>query len=384
MSKNNYIHFGKPFIGEEDIAEVVDTLKSGWLTTGPKTEQFEKEFAEYIGCKYAVAVSSCTAGLFLSQLAYGIGPGDKVITTPLTFVATPNSIRHTGATPLFVDVNPNTGLIEPDTVEELISNTIQKSIPEFRKIKAIMPVHLWGQPVDMDGFKKLADKYNLLLIDDAAHAIEAETNQGKIGSLGNVTCFSFYSSKNICTGEGGMITTNNKDIADKIKIMRLHGLNKDAWRRSSSNTYQHYLAEELGYKFNMIDLHSALGIHQLKRVKERQNIREEQWNNYMDNLNIPEIKLPIVMPGTKHAYHLFTIRVDNRDELINKLHERGIGCGVHYPSISEQPIYKNNMNILTPNADKIGREILSLPLGGALTESQQSRIIEEIKDIYNV
>jgi dTDP-4-amino-4,6-dideoxygalactose transaminase len=392
MSDQNYIVFGRPFIGEEEIAEVVDTLRSGWLGTGPKTTRFEEEFRSYIGAAHAASLGSCTSALFLSQLTLGIGPGDAVITSPMTFVATANSIRHTGARALFADVDPDTGLMDPEAVERLLvedchvapdGSVLHRSTGA--RVRAILPVHLWGLAADLKRLRRLTDRFGLYLIADAAHAIETAIDGVNVGTLADVTCYSFYSTKNLCTAEGGMITTERDEFVERIRILRQHGQNRDAWKRFSSSGYRHYLATEVGWKFNMTDMQAALGLHQLARLERMHAIREEQWQRYDEQLpRMPGFERPPApAAGSRHAFHLYTVRVQpksgwDRDHLMEALHNSGIGTGVHYLAVSEHPAYEGLMNVAVPNAVRIGRETMSLPLGGALTTEQQDRIIKTV------
>jgi len=395
MSGNDYIVFGKPYVGEEEIAEVVDTLRSGWLGTGPKTARFEEAFRTYVGSTHAASVGSCTAALFLCQKALGIGPGDAVITSPLTFVATANSVHHTGARPLFVDVTPDRGLLDPAAVERLLKEdcAIAADGAVFHRgsgarVRAILPVHLWGQAADMTSFRRLADRYNLYLVGDAAHAVETTIDGTNVGRLADFTCYSFYSTKNVCTAEGGMVVTDQEALVERIRILRQHGQNRDAWKRFSSSGYQHYLATEIGWKFNLTDLQSALGLHQLARIEKMHARRQEQWNRYNALLaTLPGLVCPPAAEnGTRHALHLYTVRIASgsawrRDDLMEELHKRGIGTGVHYLAVSEHPIYATAMNTPVPNALQIGRETMSLPLGGALTLEQQTRVIDTLAEL---
>jgi len=397
MSGNNYIVFGKPLIGEEEIAEVVDTLRSGWLGTGPKTARFEEAFKQYVGAGHAASLGSCTAALFLSQLTMGIGPGDAVITTPMTFVATANSVRHTGARPLFVDVEPQTGLMSPSAVERLLVEDCTvgaDGVPVHRatgtRVRALLPVHLWGQAADLPALRRVADRYGLKLIADAAHAVETAIDGVNVGRLADMTCYSFYSTKNLCTAEGGMVTSERGDLEDRIRIMRQHGQNRDAWKRFSSSGYRHYLATEVGWKFNMTDMQAALGLHQLARLERMHLVRQRQWGRYDERLPWREgfVGPPGARPGTRHALHLYTVRVQpasgwQRDQLMQGLHELGVGTGVHYLSVSEQPVYDGFFNTPVPNAIQLGRETMSLPLGGALTDEQQDRVIETVAKLLN-
>ncbi|MBI3942878.1 MAG: DegT/DnrJ/EryC1/StrS aminotransferase family protein, partial [Chloroflexi bacterium] len=299
----DFLVFGAPLIGEEEIAEVVDTLRSGWLGTGPKVKRFEEGFRSYIGSEHAIAVNSCTAGLHLALNVLGIGPGDEVITTPITFAATANVIVHTGATPVFVDIDRQTQNIDPIQVERAITP----------RTRAILPVHMAGRPCDMDAILDIAQRHHLRVIEDAAHATEAWYQDRKIGTIGDITVFSFYVTKNICTGEGGMITTNRADWAEEMRLKSLHGISKDAWKRYSSTGFQPYETEFPGYKYNMMDIQAALGIHQLARIAKNLKIREQYWEIYDQALaGFPGIILPSdrLDPGSLHARHLYTLLLD--------------------------------------------------------------------------
>jgi len=391
-----YIVFGKPYIGEEEIEEVVASIRAGWLGTGPKVQKFTEGFRDYIGAEHAAAVHSCTAGLFLSQVALGIGDGDAVITTPMTFVATAHSIRHTGAEPLFADVHPTNGLLDPEDVARVLAEDCDIDDADGRplhratgrKVRALMPVHMWGQAADIDAFQALCDKYNLYMIEDCAHAIETTYKDRKVGTTADLSCFSFYATKNLCTGEGGMVTTANEELADKIKTLSLHGLSRGAWSRFSSSGYQHYLALETGYKFNMMDLQAGLGIHQLARLEKMYEERTRQWHAYREDLaDVPGIEIPEAeAPDGRHARHLFVIRITEdcpvvRDDFLNALHAKGVGSGVHYLSVSEHPAYKDCFHTPVPNSEKLGRSILSIPLAGAMEEDGRKRVVAAVREV---
>jgi len=385
MKKNkinkNYIVFGAPAIEEPEIKEVVKTLRSGWLGTGPKVAQFEKDVSGYVGAEFGMALNSCTAGLHLSLLACGVGPGDEVITTPLTFCATANSILHCGATPVFVDVDLKTMNIDVSKIEKAIT----------KKTKVILPVHMAGRSCEMDKISKIAKKYNLRIIEDAAHALGTEYKGKKIGSLSDLTCFSFYVTKNIVTGEGGMVTTNNKEFADKIKIYGLHGMSKDAWKRYSDTGYKHYEVIYPGFKYNMMDIQASIGIHQLKRIGKYDKLRKKVWDFYNREL----ASLPLILPSpdepnTKHAMHLYTVLVDkeragiSRDQFMQELHLRGIGTGVHFNPVHLHKYYREKFGYKPgdyPNAEYIGERTVSLPLSSKLTMRDAKRIVGAIKEI---
>jgi dTDP-4-amino-4,6-dideoxygalactose transaminase len=387
--RNDFLVFGAPDIREEEIQEVVATLRSGWIGTGPRCRRFEKLFREYIGCRHAVAVNSCTAGLELALEVVGVGAGDEVITTPLTFCATANAIIHRGAVPIFVDVDPSTGNILPEAVERAVTP----------KTKAVVPVHLYGYPCDMGALMDIAGRHGLFVIEDAAHALESKYRGRKIGDIGHLTVFSFYATKNITTGEGGMVTTNNDDWAREIEIRRLHGLDRDAWRRYSAAGSQFYDVVAPGYKSNMIDLQAALGIHQLARVEEGLKSREDYWRAYDEGLsNIDAISTLAawstrdIARGTRHGRHLYTVLVDedaagiSRWEFVEALKRENIGTGVHFLALHLHSYYAHRYGYREgdfPNAESIAARIVSLPLSPALTEEDVTDVIGAIKTVLH-
>jgi dTDP-4-amino-4,6-dideoxygalactose transaminase len=379
--RKDYLIFGSPLIEEDEINEVVDSLRSGWIGTGPKVARFEEDFKNYIGVRHAAAVSSCTAGLHLSMLVAGVGLGDEVITTPMTFGATANAIVHAGAEPVFVDVDLKTMNIDPQKIEEKIT----------KRTKAIIPVHFAGRPCDMEAILDLAREHNLLVIDDAAHAVGAEYQGRKIGSVGDMTAFSFYVTKNIVTGEGGMVTTNTKELFEKIQTYALHGMSRGAWKRYSDEGYQHYQIVAPGYKYNMMDISAALGIHQLKRIHEYRRRREEIWARY----DAAFADLPLRTPAppetnTRHARHLYTILLDidkvsmSRDQFLQELHDRNIGTGVHFISLHLHPYYRDRYRFRSddfPHALHISDRTVSLPLSAKLTEHDVEDVIEAVREV---
>jgi dTDP-4-amino-4,6-dideoxygalactose transaminase len=379
--KEPYIVFGSPYIGDEEIDEVTKTLKSGWIGSGPKVTQFENEFAEYVGAKHAVALNSCTAGLHLSMVCSGLKPGDEVITTTLTFAATANSIVHVGAIPVFVDVDQKTMNIDPDKIEAAITP----------KTRAIIPVHFAGRPCDMDAINSIAKKHNLIVIEDAAHCIEGKYGDQKIGSISPMTCFSFYVTKNMTTAEGGMITTNDGDIAKQIKSFGLHGMSSDAWKRFSDEGYKHYEVVYPGFKYNMTDIAASLGLCQLPRLDSWMKRREEIWTKYDEAFSdllcwVPEVS----NPGDYHARHLYTLLLDidnlnlTRDQMIIELHKRGIGTGVHYRALHLHQYYRERFGFKPddfPNAAWISDRTFSIPLSANLSDSEVDRIISNVKEI---
>ncbi|HEY3346904.1 MAG TPA: DegT/DnrJ/EryC1/StrS family aminotransferase, partial [Nitrospirota bacterium] len=331
-----FLVFGSPIITDDEIEEVVETLKSGWIGTGPRVHQFQEDFKGYVGADYAVALNSCTAALHLSLVASGIGPGDEVITTPMTFCATANAVIHTGATPVFADCGRDDMNIDPEEIRKKITpNT-----------KAILPVHFAGRPCEMDAITAIAREHNLVVIEDCAHAVETKIGGRHAGTFGDFGCFSFYVNKNIITGEGGMVVTNREKDADAIKVLGLHGLTKDAWSRFSDVGYKHYKVILPGFKYNMMDLQAALGIRQLEKVDKYWQRRLAIWERYNEAFD----GLPCFVPapfkeGTTHACHLYTLLIDidrlkcTRDDVLNYLTKMNIGTGVHYLALHSHPYY---------------------------------------------
>ena len=381
--RKEFLVFGQPPIGEEEIAEVVDSLRKAWLGTGPKVAQFETDFAAFKGVpvSHVAAVNSCTAALHLSMIAAGIGPGDEVITTPMTFCATVNAIIHSGATPVLADVDPTTMNISPSAIEARITS----------RTKALLPVHFAGRVCEMDAIMTLAERHNLKVIEDCAHAIESEYKGRRAGTFGDFGCFSFYVTKNIVTGEGGMVIGRREQDIGRVKMLALHGMSKDAWRRFSDSGYKHYQVVECGFKYNMMDLQAGIGIHQLRRIDPYWQRRQQIWRRY----NEAFAGLPVELPaepanGTRHAYHLYTILIDesragiSRDEFLNGMTAHNIGIGVHYLSIPEHPYYRDRFGWRVedyPNAMRIGRQTVSLPLSAKLTEEDLNYVIEAVKDL---
>ncbi len=374
------IEFFKHNIEHSDIERVNEVLRSIFLTTGEKVREFEEKFSTYLGSRYTIGVTSCTAALHLSLIAAGTGPGDEVITTPMSFCATANSILHAGARPVFVDVEEDTGNINAELIEKVITE----------KTKAIIPVHLYGQMCDMKRIKEIADRYNLKVIEDAAHAIEAERDEIKPGQLSFSACFSFYATKNITSGEGGAITTNDKEIAELLRMLRLHGIDKSAIDRYTKR-YQHYDMPVLGWKYNMDNIQAALLIGQLERIDELWKRRDNLWRLYEDELEgIKGIKLPKTVPNSRHARHLFTVLVPSgkRDEILWRLQEAGIGVAVNYRPIHLMSFYRKTFGYKEgdfPVAEDIGSRTISLPLYPLLKEeglkivcTTLKRIMEEI------
>ncbi len=380
--RDRFLVFGAPAIEEAEIREVVASMKSGWLGTGPKVARFEDDFAAYKDAPHAVAVNSCTAALHLSMLAIGLEPGDEVITTPLTFCATVNSIIHAGGTPVLADVDPVTMNIDPREIESRITP----------RTRAILPVHFAGRPCEMDALCEIARRHDLKLIEDCAHAVETEYKDRKAGTFGDFGCFSFYVTKNVATGEGGMILARREEDAVRIKTLALHGMTKDAWRRFSDAGHKHYYVVEAGFKYNMMDLQAAIGIHQLKRVERNWHKRQQMWRQYNKAFAELPITLPArVEPDTRHAYHLYTIRIDeersgiSRDAFLDAMTAKNIGVGVHYLSIPEHPFYQQTFGWHAEdyrNAHRIGQETVSLPLSPKLGPSDMDDVIGAVRSIF--
>lgn len=369
--------FSQPLIGQEEINEVVDTLKSGWITTGPKTKKFESQFSDFIGTKNAIAVSSCTAALHLALVCNDIKDGDEVITTPLTFASTANVVVHQNAKPVFVDIQKDTYNIDPDKIEEKITD----------KTKAIIPVHYAGHPCDMDQINKIAKKHKIMVIEDAAHSLSAEYKGQKIGTLGNIGCFSFYPTKNMTTAEGGMMTTNNDKLADKIRMLSLHGINKDAWKRYSSEGSWYYEIFYPGYKYNMTDIQASMGIHQLKNLKNMQKIRENIAKRYNEAFqDLPNIILPTVRNYIKHSWHLYAIQVlgIKRNKFIEELKSNQVGFSIHFIPLHYHPYYKERFGFKKgdfPVTEKVYERIVSIPLYPKMSDKDIEHVISVIKKV---
>ena len=380
-SSERFLVFGAPSIAEEEIAEVVATLRSGWLGTGPRVARFEEAFRDYRRAAHAVAVNSCTAALHLSLLAAGLQPGDEVITTPLTFCATANAIIHAGAVPVLADIDPRTMNIDPAAVAARITP----------RTRALLPVHFAGRPCEMDALVALGKTHGLALIEDCAHAIESTYRGQPAGTFGLFGCFSFYVTKNVVTGEGGMILTPSDDHAARVKVLALHGMSKDAWKRFSDDGYKHYQVVECGFKYNMMDIQAAIGLHQLARVENAWLRRQAIWERYMHAFADLPLTLPApVPPHIRHGYHLFTILVDDaragitRDAFLDAMTAQHIGVGVHYLSLPEHPYYQTTFGWhpdAYPHAMRIGRQTVSLPLSPKLTDDDVTDVITAVRRV---
>lgn len=377
------IPFNIPDITEEEINEVVDTLKSGWLAKGPKTIKFEEKFAKFVGAKYAIGMNSCTAALHISLIAAGIGEGDEVITTSMTFAASVNTIVHVGATPIFVDIDPETGCIDPDEIEKNITD----------KTKAIVPVHYAGQACDLDKIYEIADKYNLFVSEDAAHAIFTRYKGKLIGNKPKgAVSYSFYATKNLAMGEGGILVTDDEEIAKKARMLVTHGMSANAWNRYSKEGSWVYDIEEPGFKYNMFDLQAALGMVQLERLPKMQKRREEIAKIYCGELEqLKGIEIPKTSEfTTTHAWHLFIIKVNknilkiDRNKLIEELAKRNIGTSVHFIPVHFMSAYRKRFNYeegFLPVTEKWFDEIISLPLYSKMTNKDAEDVVSAIRDI---
>lgn len=370
MKVEFYVHH----LSDQDIENAVKTLRSLFLTTGPVTETFEKKLSDYTGLRHILAVNSCTAALHLALLGLGIGPGDEVITTPMTFIATATAIMHTGATPVFVDVEEKTGLMNAGLVEGAITP----------RTKAIIPVHLYGSMVDMKAIKDIADRHHLKIIEDCAHCIEGVRDNIRPGQLSDAACYSFYATKNLTCGEGGALGTNNPELADSVRILRLHGMSKDAISRYQG-PYRHWDMVALGWKYNLDDIHSALLVNQIDSIDERWEQRKEKWQLYDELLKpFPHIEIPETRG--KNAMHLYTVWVDpdKRDLTLHDLHHAGIGVAVNYCAVHTLTFFKKRFGYHPddfPLATKIGLKTISIPFYTKLNKNDIIYVVENIKNI---
>ncbi len=377
-----YLPFARPHVEEAEIEEVVDSLRSGWITTGPKVQRFEKDFATYVDTPFALGVSSATAGLHLALLALGVGPGDEVITTPMTFVATVNAILMAGGTPVLADLDPGSWNISPREVERHITP----------RTKGILPVHFAGRPCDMKGLNKIAEGHDLFVLEDAAHALGSRIGTEHLGrGIGEkrMGVFSLHPAKNITTGEGGMVCTGNEDLAESVSILRQHGMSKGAWKRFSSSGTPEYDVLLQGWKANMMDLQAALGLHQLPRLEEFNRKRRQIVERYFRELQgCPGMELPSPeKEGTTHSWHIFTplILEKRRAELIEHLRSLQIGTGIHYIGVHCYKYYQERFGWSReqfPGATRISDAILSLPLFPDMTEADTERVIRGVRSFF--
>ena len=376
-----FIPFHKPEIGEDEIHSVVETLKSGWLTTGAKAKSFEEDFARYLGCKHAVAVNSGTAALHLALDAIGTKEGDDVIVPTMTFAATAEVVLYFKANPVLVDCEPHTLNIDPRQIEAAITP----------RTKAIIPVHMGGHPCAMDQILEIARHYHLRVIEDAAHALPAVYHGKKVGTISDITCFSFYATKTITTGEGGMATTESAEWANRMRMMSLHGISLDAWDRYTDKGSWYYEIIHPGYKYNLTDIAAALGIEQLKRCDRFYEARRRIAALYDDAFaELPELQIPSRAPSLQHAWHLYIIQLNleqlriGRNEFIELLKKENIGTSVHFIPLHLHPYYRDAFGYRPenfPNASTVFQRIISLPLYPKLNEADAQRVIETVRTL---
>ncbi len=380
--RSEFLPFSTPTIDEAEINEVVDCLRSGWITTGPKVKRFEEAFAAYVGAPFAVPLSSATAGLHLALLALKIGEGDEIITTPMTFASTVSMIVLCGGRPVFVDIESGTLNIDATKIREKITP----------RTRAIIPVHFAGQSCDMDPIFSLATEFGLTVIEDAAHAAGSEYKGQRIGSLDSISIFSFHPNKNITTGEGGMVCTRDETLAEEVSLLKFHGMNREAWKRFAASGTPNYDIVLPGFKYNMMDIQAALGIHQLPKLDDFITKRTEIAEFYSHALaDIPELALPVCAPfAQRHAWHLYTplVKVEkltiDRDQFMTALKQENIGTGLHYKAVHHHAWYRENLpqpEGSLPNADYASDRILSLPLFPKMTLDDANDVVEALKTV---
>jgi dTDP-4-amino-4,6-dideoxygalactose transaminase len=388
-ARKSFLPYALPSIGEAEIAEVVDSLRSGWITLGPKVKRFEEDFARYVDAPHAVALNSCTAGLHIALQALGIGPGDEVILPTMTFCATANVVVQLGAKPVLVDVGDDLN-IDPASAEAAVTP----------RTRAIMPVHYGGQACDLAAVYALAARHDLVVVEDAAHAVATEYAGRRIGSAfddrwprprGRATVFSFYATKNLATGDGGMLTTDDPRVAERCQRLALHGMSRDAWQRYTSAGSWYYEVLEPGYKQNMTDIQAAIGIHQLRRLDEFTAVRQRYAALYDAAFaDIPEVRRPVRRPDSTHTFHLYPVRFDRerlrigRDEIIRELATCNIGTSVHFIPVHVHPYYRERFgytNADFPNASRIFADLISLPLYPAMTDDDVRSVHHAVRAI---
>lgn len=379
----DFLVFGRPMIGEEEIAEVADTLRSGWIGFGPKCLRFEAEFARYAHAPHAVSVNSATAALHLALIVLDMRRGDEVVTTPLTFAATANVIVHTGARPVFADVDPQTQNLDPGELERAITP----------RTRAVIPVHMTGWPCEMDAIAEIARERGLQVIEDAAHAAETWYRGRKIGSLSRFTAFSFYATKNLTTAEGGMLTTYDDSVVERLRVLRLHGLDKDAWKRYSQGGFVPYQTMEPGFKYNMTDIQASLGVHQLERLERNLEVRGRLWHLYDEGLaGVEGVRTPRLpaSPGTRHARHLYTIQLEleklrvDRAQFMKALSAENIGTGIHFVPVHLHRFYQSTYGYRRgdfPEAERIGDRTVSLPLSASMDEDDALDVVTAVRKV---
>ncbi len=381
--RDEFLVFGQPLIEEEAIAEVVETLRSGWIGTGPKTRRLEERFEDFAGVRHACALNSCTAGLHLALEVLGVGPGDEVITTPITFAATANVIVHRGATPVFADVDRDSLLIDLDDVERRITP----------RTRAVIPVHLAGRPCDVRRLGEIAEAHGLAIVADCAHAIETQYHGRPVASLADMSVHSFYVTKSMTTIEGGMLLTENPEWAERIRMLRNHGLSRDAWKRYSVHGFQPYEVVHAGYKCNMTDVQAALGLHQMTRLERNLEVRESHWRAYREGLgDLDGISLPSEdpEPTNRHARHLFIVLVElerlslSRDDFCVAMHAENVGTGIHFSALHLNRFYRETFGFSEgdyPHAEWVGERALSLPISAKLSDGDVQDVIHAVRRI---
>ncbi len=383
------VPFHKPSLGAEEEREVLETLRSGWITTGPRVKQLEREFRRYVGAKHAIAVAHCTGALHLAFWALGAGAGDEVITTPFTFTASAGVLGYLGARPVFVDIDRETFNLDPNLVEAAIESG------NYTHIRAIEPVHFAGQPCRMDLIRALADRHGLKIVEDAAHAFGAacavDGREMPIGTIGDLTCFSFYATKNLTTAEGGMITTADGAMAERIAVAAMHGMSRDAWKRYDKSGSWYYEIEGPGFKYNLSDVHAAIGVAQMARADEFLDRRTGIARRYNAAFGGEEaLEIPTAGPGVRHAWHLYVLRLRRgclrigRDEFISALRERGVGTSVHFIPLHTMKYYQRTYGYRNgdfPIAEDLYSRCLSLPIYPSMSDLDVEHVIEAVLDV---
>lgn len=392
-----FLPFSAPWFGDEEKQEILQVLESDWVTTGPRTRAFEDAFRDYVGCREAVAVNSCTAALHLALAALAVGIGDAVITTPFTFAATANVIAHCGARPVFVDIRPDTYNLDPAKFRGFIDEHCRwdpvtgelRLRASHKRVRAIIPVHYAGHPCEMDEINALAKKYRLAVIEDAAHALGASYKGRKVGTLGDVACFSFYPTKNITTGEGGMLTTDDPELARRVRGLSLHGISRDGWKRYAKEGSWQYDVEDCGYKYNMTDLAAAIGLHQLRKLDSFNRRRAQLASLYRRALAGLPLHHPVVLPEIETAWHLYPVQVSSdsvsRDRLIQELRQRKIGASVHFIPLHLMSFYQRTFGYRKggfPVCEQVFNRILSLPFFPRMQDADVERVAQAVQETF--
>ncbi|MBI4500126.1 MAG: DegT/DnrJ/EryC1/StrS aminotransferase family protein [Gemmatimonadetes bacterium] len=397
MGRTSFLPFARPDISEAEIEAVVAVLRSGWLTTGPETKAFEQEFARYIGVEHAVALNSCTAALHLALEAFGVGPGDEVLTSTMTFTATAEVVEYLGARTRFVDVDRDTLNLSAERLGELVSREYVRRNGEWRhresggRLRGLVPVHFGGHPCDLGALLDFAREHELVVVDDAAHALPASIEGRRVGAWDCASAFSFYATKTMTTGEGGMFCTNDEGLASRVRMMGLHGISRDAWKRYAADGSWHYEVVEAGYKYNLTDIAAALGRVQLRRLESMLERREAVAGGYDVGFRlIPEVETPQAQPGVKPAWHLYPIRLRleqlqiDRRQFIAELHRRGIGTSVHFIPLHSQPFYAKRYGYDPgdfPVAEAEYPRLVSLPIYSGMTEADVDSVIGVVGEV---